>query len=197
MCYSIKKYSNWEQNVLQLSYRTKCSRDNFISSRIQSRTCMMKLNLPYLSPRSGISSRSDFIHPRWISPAEGGSNWKKHLRMQVLFFWLLWSLKMPQLQKKQSLRNSIFDKLEYFYFRFFSISVKCNDNLYTILQFYRIKVGVLCKYFIPFVQLTFNWTDFTNIYSLFLKVLFPLTVAPLGKTTVFESIVKVRFFSAK
>ena len=31
-----------------------------------------KLNPPYLSPRSGISSRSDFIHRRWISSAIGG-----------------------------------------------------------------------------------------------------------------------------
>ena len=28
----------------------------------------MKLNPSYISPRSGISSRSDFIHQRWIYP---------------------------------------------------------------------------------------------------------------------------------
>ena len=45
----------------------------------------MKLNPPLLSPRSGISSRSDFIHRRWISSAVGGFSWIKHLLSQVLF----------------------------------------------------------------------------------------------------------------
>ena len=30
-------------------------------------------------------SRSDFIHRRWISSANGGFSWKKHLLAQVLF----------------------------------------------------------------------------------------------------------------
>ena len=38
----------------------------------------VKFNPPYLSPRSGISSRSDFIHRRWISFAKGGFSRKKH-----------------------------------------------------------------------------------------------------------------------
>ena len=45
----------------------------------------MKLNPPILSRRSRISSRSDFIHRRWIYSAIGGFSWKKHLPKQVLF----------------------------------------------------------------------------------------------------------------
>ena len=37
---------------------------------------LMKLNPPLLSPRSGISSRSDFIHQRWIYSAIGGFSCK-------------------------------------------------------------------------------------------------------------------------
>ena len=46
--------------------------DEIFSLRLQ-----MKLNPPTISPRSGISSRSDFIHRRWISSANGGFNRKK------------------------------------------------------------------------------------------------------------------------
>ena len=41
--------------------------DEIFSLRLQ-----MKLNPPLITPRSEISSRSDFIHRRWISSANGG-----------------------------------------------------------------------------------------------------------------------------
>ena len=49
----------------------------------------MKLNPPYFSPRSGISSRSDFIHRRWIYPVrKDGFSWKKPSRNSTwLFSW--------------------------------------------------------------------------------------------------------------
>jgi hypothetical protein len=45
----------------------RASSDEIFSLRLQ-----MKLNPPLLSPRSGISSRRDFIHRRWIYSADGG-----------------------------------------------------------------------------------------------------------------------------
>ena len=45
----------------------------------------MKLNPPPSPAERQISSRSDFIHRRWISSAEGGFSCKKHLLTQVLF----------------------------------------------------------------------------------------------------------------
>ena len=45
----------------------------------------MKLNPPPSPAVKQISSRSDFIHRRWISSDIGGFSWKKHLRKQVLF----------------------------------------------------------------------------------------------------------------
>ena len=45
----------------------------------------MKLNPPPSPAVRQISSRSDFIHRRWISSDIGGFSWKKHLRKQVLF----------------------------------------------------------------------------------------------------------------
>ena len=45
----------------------------------------MKLNPPPAPAVRQISSRSDFIHRRWISSAIGGFSWKKHLLSQVLF----------------------------------------------------------------------------------------------------------------
>ena len=45
----------------------------------------MKLNPPLSPALRQISSRSDFIHRRWISSDIGGFSWKKHLRNQVLF----------------------------------------------------------------------------------------------------------------
>ena len=45
----------------------------------------MKLNPPPSPAERQISSRSDFIHLRWISSAGGGFSWKKHLPKQVLF----------------------------------------------------------------------------------------------------------------
>ena len=47
----------------------------------------MKLNPPPSTAARLISSRSDFIHRRWISSANGGFNWKKHVLSQVLFWW--------------------------------------------------------------------------------------------------------------
>ena len=51
---------------------SRCS-DEIFGLRLQ-----MKLNPPPLTLRSKISSRSDFIHRRWISSANGGFSWKKH-----------------------------------------------------------------------------------------------------------------------
>ena len=45
----------------------------------------MKLNPPPSPAERQISSRSDFIHQRWISSAGGGFRCKKHLLAQVLF----------------------------------------------------------------------------------------------------------------
>ena len=45
----------------------------------------MKLNPPPSPAERQISSRSDFIHRRWISSAIGGFSCKKHLLAQVLF----------------------------------------------------------------------------------------------------------------
>ena len=45
----------------------------------------MKLNQPPSPAERQISSRSDFIHRRWISSAIGGFSCKKHLLAQVLF----------------------------------------------------------------------------------------------------------------
>ena len=44
-----------------------------------------KLNPPPSPAERQISSRSDFIHRRWISSAIGGFSCKKHLLTQVLF----------------------------------------------------------------------------------------------------------------
>jgi len=45
----------------------------------------MKLNPPPSPAVRQISSRSDFIHRRWISSAGSGFSCKKHLLAQVLF----------------------------------------------------------------------------------------------------------------
>ena len=45
----------------------------------------MKLNPPPSPAVRQISSRSDFIHRRWISSVIGGFSCKKHLLAQVLF----------------------------------------------------------------------------------------------------------------
>ena len=45
----------------------------------------MKFNPPLHPAVRQISSRSDFIHRRWISSANGGFSCKKHLLAQVLF----------------------------------------------------------------------------------------------------------------
>ena len=52
----------------------------------------MKLNPPPSPAERQISSRSDFIHRRWISSAIGGFSCKKHLLAQVLFAgWDSWT----------------------------------------------------------------------------------------------------------
>ena len=60
----------------------RASSDEIFSLRLQ-----MKLNPPPPSRRSRISSRSDFIHRRWISSANGGFNWKKQIAFAICFFW--------------------------------------------------------------------------------------------------------------
>ena len=53
--------------IVLCTVKSEQGSDEIFSLRLQ-----MKLNPPLLFPRSGISSRSDFIHQRWIYSAIGG-----------------------------------------------------------------------------------------------------------------------------
>ena len=60
------------------------SSDEIFSLRLQ-----MKLNPPISPAARQISSRSDFIHRRWISSANGGFNWKKPSAFANGFFLVI------------------------------------------------------------------------------------------------------------
>ena len=62
-------------------------------ARMKSSACRLRwyphfvrVNPPLTPAARQISSRSDFIHRRWISSANGGFNWKKTIAFAIVFF---------------------------------------------------------------------------------------------------------------
>ena len=77
---------NYDSNPSNVNEIVRCTMKSSLSSdEIFSLRLQMKLNPPPSSAVRQISSRSDFIHRRWISSADGGFSCKKHLLAQVLF----------------------------------------------------------------------------------------------------------------
>ena len=74
--------NEWNRGVATM--KSSLRSDEIFSLRLQ-----MKLNPPISPAARQISSRSDFIHRRWISSAIGGFNWKKPIAFAIGFFLVI------------------------------------------------------------------------------------------------------------